>query len=287
MKKLYWTIIAIITAVLLAETYALYKIPKTENISGKLTYEQIIKVEPGTVFRLSLESRPQGDTKFVILSASENNAFTAFPQKFTLSVLEKSLSRSGLYQLRAEVVKDGKTLFITRNMLPLTRKDLTEAVTIIMQAERKPKAEPKSMAKSEAKPESKPKAVAEVTVKAPEITTEASPEPVQLDTTALLAGKYWVLDSEVKNKPYLIFDMRRGSVVGSGGCNKFQGGYKIEQHSLLLNNFISTAKHCDTGMEVEKYYLTSLTKVKSWSVTDNKLYLYDENKLQLLQFNSQ
>ncbi|WP_019616815.1 META domain-containing protein [Psychromonas ossibalaenae] len=285
MKKLHWTIIAIITVVLLAETYALYKIPKAENISGKLIYDQIVNIEPDTFFRLSLESRPQGDTKFIILSASENNAFSAFPQKFTLSVLEKSLSRSGLYQLRAEVIKDGKLLFTNRNMLPLTRKELSEVTAVVMQAVRKPKAELKP--KPEVKSKSEPKVIPEVTVKTPAKTAEASLEPVQVDTAALLGGKNWVLDSEAKNKPYIIFDIRRGSIVGSGGCNKFQGGYKIEQRSLILNNFISTAKHCDTGMEVEEYYLNSLTKVKSWLVTDNKLYLYDENKLQLLQFNSQ
>ena len=275
MKNLYWVILAIVVIIIFADGYALYKIPQAQYIKGELTYNQESNIEPGTIFKLSLESRPQGDNKFNILSASEQNVFEKFPQEFTLPVLKKSLSSTGIYQLRVQVIKDHKLLYVNRELLPFTRYDLNESLNIEMQAAAQ------AMLKAHPKPQAKPKPKEEVLP----VVKEA--EPAALDIPGLLANKKWFLDSKEKNKPHLTFDIQKGRVFGSGGCNNFQGGYQIDQSLLIMKNFISTAKHCATGMEVEDEFLDALTKVNEWEVKDGKLKLYDKNKLLLLQFTSQ
>ena len=278
MKNLYWVIIAIVLIILLAKEYALYKIPQAHYIKGQLTYNQESSIEPGTLFKLSLESRPKGENEFTILSASEQNVFAMFPQSFTLPVLKKSLSATGLYQLRVQIIKDDKLLYVNRELLPLTRHDLTKALSIEMQSAPQEKLEVQVKVQPESQPKLTVQPVEEI------ITIVKETEPVKLDIPALLANKTWVLNSKVKNKPHLTFDIQKGRVFGSGGCNNFQGGYQIEQTLLIFNHFISSAKHCATGMKVEDYFLDSVAKVKEWAVKDNHLYLYDKDKLLLLEF---
>ena len=122
MKKLYWILIVI--TIVLAEGYALFKIPQSETIKGVLNYESSAEIEQGTIFKLSLESRAQGKSKFVILASSESNVFTQFPQPFSLSVLSKSLSNVGIYQLRVKVLNQQKVLYVNKGLLPLTRNEL-------------------------------------------------------------------------------------------------------------------------------------------------------------------
>lgn len=277
MKKLYWVIIAIVTIILIAEGYALYKIPQTHFINGELTYQQETNIEPGTIFRLSLESRAQGANKFAIISASEQNPFSSFPQSFTLPVLKKSLLATGLYQLRVEVIKDNKRLFVNRDLLPLTRTDLNQDLNIELQL--LPQLEIKRAA------EPAPEVVLEKEASA--VIEIEKVEPVKLDISALLANKKWLLNSKVKNKPHLTFDIQQKRAFGSGGCNDFQGGYQIDQSALVMQYLISTEKNCATGMELEDTFLDALAKVNGWAVKEGKLYLYDNNKAELLEFISQ
>ncbi|MFT6985169.1 MAG: heat shock protein HslJ [Psychromonas sp.] len=275
MKNVFWALIGIATVMIFAEGYALYKIPQAQYIKGQLTYDGESNIEPGTIFKLSLESRPQGDKKFNILSAAEQNVFSKFPQNFTLPILKKSLSRTGIYQLRVQIIKDNQLLYSNRELLPLTRDELNGSISVAMQAARK------AQAKQVIQPQ--PMAAVEEEV----LPIVKTVEPVKLDIVALLGNKQWFLEGKGKKRPYLTFDIQKKRVFGSGGCNDFQGGYQIEQNLLVMKHFISTAKRCATGMEVETNFLDALNKVSEWLVEEGKLRLYDKDQLLLLQFSSQ
>ncbi|MCP5077490.1 MAG: hypothetical protein GY951_05470 [Psychromonas sp.] len=75
-----------------------------------MNYEYPVEVLAGSSFKLSLESRAQGESEFAILAASESNDFEKFPQLFSLPVLSHSLSSIGVYQLRVQVIHDHKVL---------------------------------------------------------------------------------------------------------------------------------------------------------------------------------
>jgi heat shock protein HslJ len=115
-----------------------------------------------------------------------------------------------------------------------------------------------------------------------------TPLPIQLDVDKLLANKHWLLQTKESSKAYIIFDMKKQYAFGSGGCNKFQGGYQVDQSRIVFNQFIASSKYCDQFMEVETYFLSALPKVTNWLVKDGgkTLYFYADNKLLLLQFSA-
>jgi len=280
MKKVYWILIVIAIAIALAEGYALYKIPKSETITGSLNYEYPVEVLAGSSFKLSLESRAQGESQFAILAASESNDFNKFPQPFKLSLLSKSLSNVGIYQLRVQVMNDHKVLYVNKGLIPLTRSDLSKALIIEMQIPPKPRK------KIIIAPSVKPTPVLEELVI---ITPTATPVPVVLDVEVLLGNKLWKLKNKQVSKANLRFDMKKSYAFGNGGCNKFQGGYQVEQNNIIFNHFIASSKQCEGLMEIESYFLESLPKVTSWLVKEEgkELFLYDDNKQLLLQFTTQ
>ena len=275
MKKLYWVIIAIVLIIALAEGYALYKIPKSEELKGVLKYQQSIQVKPGTIFKLSLESREQGNSKFDIIAASESNHFSGFPQAFSLPILSNLLSDIGIYQLRVKVINEKKTLYVNKGLLPLTRAELKGALIIELQPPATPR--PKII-------------IAPIVTPTPVVIVEEviqpTPEPIKLDVVNLLGNKRWLLQNKQPNKAHLSFDMKKGYVSGSGGCNNFQGGYQVQQSEINFKQFIASSKYCEELMEVESYFLTALPNVTNWVVKDEgkSLYFYDENKQLLLKF---
>lgn len=273
MRKVYWIIIAIVIIVAVAEGYALYKIPKSETLKGQLNYAHTMQSSPDIVFKLSLESRAQGADDFSILAASENNSFDTFPQSFNLPVLSKSLSNTGIYQLRVKVTQNGKVLYVNKGLLPLTRDDLVQFLNIEMQVPVTPR---------------KKIIITPTILPTPLLqeVTEITPEPVKLDIENLLANKRWKLLTKEKNNAFLSFDIKKGYAFGSGGCNKFQGGYKVTQSDIVFNQFIASSKYCEGAMEVEAYFLESLPLVASWLVLEEgtSLHLYDQSNKPLLQF---
>jgi heat shock protein HslJ len=315
MKKLYWILIVIVIVIAIAEGYALYKIPKSEIINGHLNYEHSVEVEPGTVFKLSLESRALGENKFAILAASEFIQFTQFPQNFSLPVLSKSLSNLGIYQLRVRVFHQQKVLYTNKGLLPLTREDLDQPLNIDLQVPAKPRQKiiitstvlPTSVVKkatqstaTSAQMEQKivlptvisPSVVQDVIsspTESPTVEKEKNQPTSELnkrDVKKLLAGKHWELQTKQDSKAHLVFETEKGYALGSGGCNNFQSGYQIEQSVIVFNLFIVSSKYCEKLMEVETYFLDSLPKVSNWLVKDEgqTLYLYDDDNQMLLKF---
>lgn len=277
MKKIYWALSAFIVVIIFAGAYLFYSIPKTENISGQLISAQSEHIEAGSIFKLRLEIRPQGESQFSTLSISKSKPFQQFPQNFIVPVLAQSLVEDATYQLHVQVTIAGKLLYTHFHLLPLTRQALTEKLTIDMVATVKP--ESKSVPVKLIKIESEEK---ELVIEKVEDVKKVEPEPPEIELSTLL-DKKWIFDNKDKSNVYLVFEKQTKLLVGNAGCNKIQGGYQAKQTALRIN-FIASVKHCESGMAVEKEFLTALPKVRSWSVQGNILKMYDQNEQLLLQF---
>ena len=283
MKKIYWVLSAFIVVIIFAGAYLFYLIPKTENISGQLISTQTEHIEPGTSFKLRLEIRPQGESQFSTLSASKSKPFDQFPQHFILPVLTESLLANAAYQLHVQVTNAGKLLYAHADPLSLSRQELIEKLTINMVATVKP--EPKSVPVKIIKIEAEEKEPVIEEVAKVEYVKKAEPEPLKIELGALL-DKKWMLNNKDKNNVYLLFEKQTKLISGNAGCNKIQGGYQAQQSALRIN-FIAGAKHCESGMAVEKAFLTALPKVRIWFVQGDILKMYDKNEQLLLQFKEQ
>jgi copper homeostasis protein (lipoprotein) len=124
----------------------------------------------------------------------------------------------------------------------------------------------------------------------PDATDGASTAP-----TANLENTYWKLTriegkpvtaSENQREPHLVLHPGEDRVAGSGGCNQFTGGYRIEDESLTFTQVAATRMACAAGMDTEQAFLAALDAVRRWAVTGEHLALYDESGNILLEFDS-
>jgi heat shock protein HslJ len=77
-----------------------------------------------------------------------------------------------------------------------------------------------------------------------------------------------------------------GRVSGSGGCNSFGGGYRIQGDRVTFSQMISTRRACvDTNANrQESQYLQALDSANRFRVTSRQLSIYYDNGRSVLEF---
>ena len=76
-----------------------------------------------------------------------------------------------------------------------------------------------------------------------------------------------------------------GHAAGSGGCNRFAGGYALDGDRLTFEPLASTRMACaPEAMQAESDYFAALTRAAHASLGDGELVLADAAGLELLRF---
>jgi heat shock protein HslJ len=71
------------------------------------------------------------------------------------------------------------------------------------------------------------------------------------------------------------FELQDGQITGSGGCNRFFGGYTLDGASLTIDQPGSTMMACDDAtMAFEQAFLGSLGEVASYTLIGQQLHLF-------------
>lgn len=66
-----------------------------------------------------------------------------------------------------------------------------------------------------------------------------------------------------------------GRISGSGGCNRFMGGYEVEGDRLTIDQLASTFKACEQPiMNQESKFLQALQGAQRYEVNDRGLTIY-------------
>ena len=86
------------------------------------------------------------------------------------------------------------------------------------------------------------------------------------------------------NSIHLTLGTEESKAHGNSGCNQFSGDYELSGSNLSFAQMISTRKACETGMELEHDFLTTLSKVSTYSISDNQLSLQDDSNQEILVF---
>jgi heat shock protein HslJ len=104
-------------------------------------------------------------------------------------------------------------------------------------------------------------------------------------STAKLEGATWALVglagapaalTEQHPVPELRLDAEGKRATGSGGCNRFSGGYERDGERLSFGPLAATKRYCGGGMELEDGFFAALGKVARWRIADNgRLQLLD------------
>ena len=73
----------------------------------------------------------------------------------------------------------------------------------------------------------------------------------------------------------LTADFSGDRLSGSGGCNRFMGGFKTQGNQLTIEPLASTFKACETPiMNQEAKYLAALQGVQRYEVNDQGLQIF-------------
>ncbi len=109
-----------------------------------------------------------------------------------------------------------------------------------------------------------------------------SPAITPLETTDSMIGT-WMLKSD--NRVTLMFD-NEGHFGGKAPINSYSGSYVIHGNSLSLGDdvIVTLMAGSDEDMATETIYLQNLSKVASYTISNDELSLYDKNGQILLIF---
>ena len=75
-----------------------------------------------------------------------------------------------------------------------------------------------------------------------------------------------------------------GRITGSGGCNRFFGGYTISGNHIKIGPLASTRKGCPGLIKVEATFFATLQAASSFEQTGTTLILFDASGGKLAQF---
>lgn len=68
-----------------------------------------------------------------------------------------------------------------------------------------------------------------------------------------------------------------GSLFGSGGCNRFKGGYQVEGNQLKIGPLASTMMACEQPvMQQEMLYLKALEGAQRYEISEQGLTIFYE-----------
>ena len=75
-----------------------------------------------------------------------------------------------------------------------------------------------------------------------------------------------------------------GRITGSGGCNRFFGGYTVSGNHIKIGPLASTRKGCPDLLRAETALFARLQAASIFEQTDTTLTLFDEAGAKLAQF---
>ncbi len=113
-------------------------------------------------------------------------------------------------------------------------------------------------------------------------------------SSAPLENTYWKLTrlggkpvsvAAKQREPHFVLNNKTQRIAGSGGCNRFMGGYELQSGDrLTLGKLAMTFMACPEGMETERDFTAALEQVRSWKILGEHLELYDGSGAFLARF---
>jgi len=75
-----------------------------------------------------------------------------------------------------------------------------------------------------------------------------------------------------------------GRIAGTGGCNRFFGGYRLSGNHIRIGPLASTRKGCPGLIKLEATFFATLQAAASFEQTDTELILFDAAGAKLAEF---
>lgn len=109
-------------------------------------------------------------------------------------------------------------------------------------------------------------------------------QQVSITNTEWKLVKLYGEDLSALNPPItLTINEAQKKINGFAGCNRFFGGYDLNQSALKFSNTGSTKMFCQDKSEIEDKYFKALSEVQSFQSESGKLFLITGEKT-ILEF---
>jgi putative lipoprotein len=213
-------------------------------ITGTAAYRERIALPPGAVLEVDLLDTARADASASVLASARIAATTQVPIAFTLRFDPARIDARGSYAVAARLSVGGEVRFRSDRAYPvLTRGAGTTAEILLVGA-----------AASEPGGAAAPGGLVGAPWAVREIGGRAVTGPVRADIT---------------------FD-GQGRAYGTGGCNRFTGGYMQQGAALRFEALAQTNMACEApAMEQEARFHAALAAVRGWRMEGGSVRLQD------------
>jgi putative lipoprotein len=223
------------------------------TITGTATYRERMALPPGAVLEVELRDVSRADAPADLLGSARVAATGQVPIRFALRFDPARIDPRAAYAVAARLTFGGRLRFRSDAVHPvLTRGAGTHADILLVRAA--PRREGDAAAPMD--------------------------EGGAAAPTALL-GPAWVVE-DIAGRG--VVDRLRSDITfgadgrahGSGGCNRFTGGYTLAGPSLRFDAMAQTNMACaDAAMDQEARFHAALAQVRAWRMEDTRLHLLD------------
>jgi heat shock protein HslJ len=125
----------------------------------------------------------------------------------------------------------------------------------------------------------------EVAMQLRRVSAQASNEPLENTYWKLThLGEAPVSVAEKQREPHFILNPADKRISGSGGCNRFTGGYELQGDRLIFKQMAGTMMACVDAMDTEKAFLSALGKSAQARIKQQQLELLDASGSVLARF---
>jgi putative lipoprotein len=215
------------------------------NVAGTARFDGQVALPPNAMLEVSVADVSRADARAATLAQVKVPAGGPQPLRFSLPVDRKLVQERGSYSVRAEILVDGKALYVTDSAyLVLGHSGSTQADVLLRPVD-----------------------------------TRAQPASPRIENVR------WVLVSldgqalppqEASRTPYFVLHTDGQRVSGSGGCNDLAGTYVLNGQALqMLRGPRRERQVCANDMERERAFLFALATTEQWAMQGTRLRLLD------------
>lgn len=237
-------------------------------VTGTAAYRERIALPPDAVLEVTLEDVSREDAPAEVLGQARVEPAGQVPIRFEIPYDPARIQANHGYSVRARITAGGELLFATDRTNPVITRGRGTHVNLMLR-------------------------------KAGQRSRDSAPAPDAAPAApdAPLVNTYWKL-TELRGQPVAAIENQREAhivlrigeqqrVGGSGGCNRLQGGYRVEGDTIIFEKLATTMMACPQGMETEQAFLKALGEARTWKVAGQQLELKDGAGAVIARFEAQ
>ncbi len=219
--------------------------PPSYTVTGTARFEGPIALPPNAVLDVSVADVSRADGLSPTLAHFAGPASGPQPLRFSLPVEQRRVQEKGSYSVRAEILVDGKALYVTDSAyLVLGHSGKTHADVLLRPVDTR----------------AQPAAPRIENVRWVLVALDGQPLPPQ----------------DPARTPHFVLNSDGHRVTGSGGCNELIGTYTLNGQALqMLRGPRRELQVCATDMERERAFMFALATTEQWAMQGPRLRLLD------------